>query len=138
MRKIWLFLPLIALALSGCGNMKQGKSAADAAVVDFHQKFNSQQMNAILDSASPRFFQVTPKATMANILTAVHNKLGNNVSSTTQTVNTQIFNGVTTVTLVQDTTFQKGKGTETFNFQIDGGKACLLGYNINSPDLIMN
>lgn len=32
---------------------------------------------------------------------------------------------------------QNGKGTETFTFKIDNGKAYLLGYNIDSRELIM-
>jgi hypothetical protein len=40
------------------------------------------------------------------------------------------------VTLVQETTFARGKGTETFTYTIKSGKAVLAGYNINSMDML--
>ena len=39
--------------------------------------------------------------------------------------------------LIQKTTFERGSGTETFNFQMDAEKAKLVGYNISSKDLIL-
>jgi hypothetical protein len=39
--------------------------------------------------------------------------------------------------LTQTTTFEQGTGTEVFTFQMQGDKAVLVGYKINSKDLIL-
>ncbi|HEY7770308.1 hypothetical protein [Longimicrobium sp.] len=36
------------------------------------------------------------------------------------------------------TTFEKAEGTETFQFRVRGGKAALVGYNVNSPALVVD
>ncbi|MGH7972148.1 MAG: hypothetical protein ACREIC_25825 [Limisphaerales bacterium] len=36
----------------------------------------------------------------------------------------------------QKTLFEKGEGTESFTFALDGTNAVLVGYNIQSMDLI--
>jgi hypothetical protein len=36
------------------------------------------------------------------------------------------------------TQFERGSGIETFTYRFSGSEALLLGYNINSSDLIIN
>ena len=68
---------------------------------------------------------------------AVQRKLGKVTQTSTAGFNVRTFNFTTTVVLTQSTTFEQGTGTEAFTFQMEGEKAVLVGYNINSKDLIL-
>jgi hypothetical protein len=70
------------------------------------------------------------------LFAAIDSKLGKVQSSSITTWNVKTFNFVTTVVLVSDTQFELGAGTETFTFRVNGDKATLLGYNINSMDMM--
>jgi len=67
----------------------------------------------------------------------VQRKLGKVTQTTTVGFNVRTFNFTTTVDLTQNTTFEQGTGVETFEFEMAGGKAVLVGYHINSKDLIL-
>ena len=73
---------------------------------------------------------------LTKLLNAVHTKLGKVKESTNQGWNVRQFNLTTGVTMTQETVFEKGKGTEEFVFILDGKKAALVNYHINSMDLI--
>ena len=44
-------------------------------------------------------------------------------------------NGITDVVLIYKTRFAGGDATETFTYQIDGEKATLRDYKIDSPEV---
>jgi hypothetical protein len=44
--------------------------------------------------------------------------------------------GGSTVKLSYETSFALGKGTGTFDYQISGKKAVLMGYNVTSKNLV--
>lgn len=128
---------ILSVLLGGCGGITQGKGAADAGVVAFHQQLNAQNYGAIVAAADPGLFQSTSKTDTKALLEAVHRKLGNTTASQNAGWNVRTFNMVTTVVLTQNTKFEKGGGTETFVFRMRGKQACLLSYNINSRELIL-
>jgi len=68
---------------------------------------------------------------------AVQRKLGKVTQTTNTGFNVRSFNFITTVVLTQNTTFERGTAVEVFTFQMNGDKAVLVGYNINSNDLIL-
>jgi hypothetical protein len=70
-------------------------------------------------------------------MSAVQRKLGKVTQTSNAGFNVRTFNLTTTVVLNQNTTFEQGTGTEVFTFQMNGEKAVLVGYNINSKDLIL-
>ncbi len=133
----YLVIALTTLLLGGCGNMMKATQVAKSQVVTFHQQFNAQNLNAIVAAADADMFQTTSKTDVIKLLAVVHKKLGKVTASQNERWNISSFNAVTTVELLQNTTFEQGKGTETFTFRIKGGKAYLAGYYINSQDLIM-
>ena len=91
----------------------------------------------MVDGAHPDMLKASPKPQVTNLYSVVRRKLGKVTDSQTVNWNVRTFNAVTTVVLVQNTTFEEGKGAETFTFRIKNEQASLLGYNINSQDLIM-
>lgn len=137
MRTILCSLLALVVLLAGCGNITKGKGAAQAQVAVFHKQFNDQKIDTIISSADSEMFQSTSKADATDFINVVHTKLGKVTDTKNVNWNIQQFNTTTTVTLVQNTKFEKGSGTETFTFRIKKGKACLAGYYVNSRDLIM-
>jgi len=67
----------------------------------------------------------------------VHRKLGTvkQANPVRWGVNTTTMG--TMATLSYDVDFSEGKGTEQFVFRINGDKAMLFNYNVNSPLLII-
>jgi PBP1b-binding outer membrane lipoprotein LpoB len=136
-KEVYLVMILAALLAVGCGNMTKGKSAAQSQVTVFYQRFNDQDLEAIVAAAHPDLLKKSPKSEVINFLSVVRRKLGKVTNSENVNWNVRTFNLVTTVVIVQNTTFETGKGTETFTFRIRKETASLLGYNINSQYLIM-
>lgn len=68
---------------------------------------------------------------------AVQRKLGKVTQTANAGFNVRTFNLTTSVVLTQTTTYEQGTGTETFTFQMEGDKAVLIGYNINSKELVL-
>lgn len=124
MKKIILGL-VGALALSGCG---ADVTAGEQAVTAFHQQLNAGQYDAITHATGP----LLPAATLLPILTMVHTQLGNVTASDRTGVNTAINNGVHTVSLTYNTTFQHGTGTESFVLNVADGHATLNGYGVDT------
>lgn len=135
MRKL-LVVFLGCIALCGCGDTIKGKSVAEPQIAAFHASLNAQRFETIYDSATEDFRQAAPKDKVLQLFAAIQRKLGKAVSSTTNTWRVNTFNFKTTVVLVAETKYEKGTATETFTFLVDGEKATLMGYNINSLDML--
>ena len=134
-----LILALATLCLVGlaCKTFTEGKPAAEAAVKEFHSMLDEGRFSEIYAASDQRLKDATSEEDMIKIFNVVHTKLGNVKESTQTTWRAGNFNLTTTVVLEQATTFENGKGTETFTFVIDGKKALLAGYFINSTDLML-
>ena len=86
--------------------------------------------------SAPEFQQASSEKEITDLFNAIHTKLGNVVTSN----RTNIFMSATTggnfVRTTYDTTFANGKGQETFNWRLVNDQLTLVGYNIESRDLI--
>jgi hypothetical protein len=136
MKTISLFL-VIALLASGCGQMLHGKKAAEQSTADFHKLYNDGKLSEIYSAGHSKFKSATTEKQFVEFMSAVQRKLGKVTQTSNAGFNVRTFNLITTVVLNQNTTFEQGAGTEVFTFQMVGGKAVLVGYNINSKDLIL-
>jgi hypothetical protein len=138
MKSIALFLTLsTALFASGCGGMFQGKQAAEQGVAEFHKLYNDGKLAEIYSSGHSKFKNAATEKEFLELMGAVERKLGKVTQTSNTGFNVRTFNLTTTVALNQNTTFEQGTGTEVFTFQMEGDKAMLVGYNINSKDLIL-
>jgi len=126
----------LLLVVLGCGAIKEGKPAAESAVVEFHSRLNEEKYKEIYETSHQQLKDVSSEEDMTKRLSAVRTKLGQVVESKTQTWNVGNFNLTTTVRMIQNTQFEHGKADETFIFVIEESKAVLQTYNINSMDLI--
>lgn len=116
--------------------MTNAKPTAELGVTRFHALFNEGKFQEIYDTSDSVFKDATTPEKMLELFDAVNRKLGKIKSTQSQTWNVKNFNLTTQAVMVQKTEFEHGTGTETFTFKIDGDKAILQGYYINSNDLI--
>ena len=127
----------LALVVCGCGGVFKGLKSAQQGVVDFHALYDDAKFSEIYKASHSKFQTAATDKDWADLIGAVQRKLGKVKASTQVRFNQNTFNLTTTVVLIQKTTFERGSGTETFNFQMDAEKAKLVGYNISSKDLIL-
>jgi opacity protein-like surface antigen len=130
--------PLLAAALlfaaAGC-SAGEDKSAAEQAVAGFHQALDSGRFEALYDGSSADLKRASSKEDFLRLLDAVHRKLGNVQESKQVGWRVNYATGGSVVDLVYETRFAAGKGREEFVYRA-GKQPSLLGYNINSSDLI--
>ena len=127
---------LTAAVLFGCQGLTEGKESSENAIAHFQELYNQGNIEQIWKDADPEFRNAAPRANFDDLLGAEQRKLGKVVSTSNTGWNVRSFNLVTNVFMTQDTIFEHGKGTESFTFKMDGKNAVLLGYNIQSMDLI--
>jgi len=132
-----LLVVTTAFIASGCGGMFKGKKAAEQSVADFHTLYNDGKLSEIYSAGHSKFKSATTEKQFLEFIGAVQRKLGKVTQTANAGFNIRSFNFVTTVVLTQNTTFEQGTGTEIFTFQMNGDKAVLVGYNINSRDLVL-
>ena len=126
---------LLLTALASCGSGKIVEIAAQG-VEQFHSQMNAEQYQTIYAAADEGLHTVTNETDFIALLQAVHKKLGK--VQTSQRSNYQVGMSTgqgTVVTLVYNTTFDQGSGTEQFLWHMRDNQPVLLGYHINSNAL---
>ena len=136
MKRLAFLAVIIFISLFGCTDTIKGKSVAEPKVAVFHDRFNAGQYEEIYSEAADEFQKAATREKLLDLLSAIDRKLGKVQSLSIKSWNVKTFNLVTTVVFVADTQFEQGSGTETFTFRVSGDKAALLGYNINSMDMM--
>jgi hypothetical protein len=131
------FMIALFFYLSGCGGLTKGKPAAEAAISRFHQNMNDGLYEEIWNQAHEKFRGASSKEKFIEFMSAIEHKLGKVQSSKNIGWKVNTFNFTTTVLMDQNTTFEKGSGRETFTFEMKEDNALLVGYNIQSMDLII-
>jgi hypothetical protein len=126
----------LAAALAGC-TMGSAKPAAEEQVMPFHDRYNARQFQAMYDSADPKLRASISRDDFVRFGDGLHRKLGRVTATVPAGWNVMAGTSGTDVTLTYQTTFEKAEATETFQFRVHGGKATLVGYNVNSPALVM-
>jgi hypothetical protein len=137
LKTLKLALVLFAvMALISCGGFANGKAASEKAIVLFHELYNQGKLEDIWIGADPKFRATATKQKFDELMDAVQRKLGKVTATSNTTWNVKNVNLQTTVLMTQATVFENGQGTESFTFTMNGTNAVLLGYNIQSMDLI--
>jgi hypothetical protein len=123
--------------LVSCGSPRKNLQLAKDSVGMFHAQLDAEQYISIYAGTDEKFHQVTTETDFVKLLQAIHNKLGTvqECDLRNERVGWYVGQGAT-VTLVYDTKFADGAGTEQFVYHINGGQVSLYGYHINSNDLI--
>jgi len=136
MRRLLFLAMAISLALCACTDTIKGKSVAEPKIAVFHERLNAGQYDEIYSEASDEFRSAASKEKVFALFSAIDNRLGKVKSSSIKTWNVKTFNFVTTVIFLVETQFERGAGTETLTFRVSGDNAALVGYNINSLDMM--
>ena len=136
-RRLALAIALCVTFLCACTNPFKAGQMSDTSVAEFHQKLNQGQFHELYANAAPEFQKASPEKDITDFFNAIHTKLGEAKSAN----RTNIFMSATTsgnfVRTTYDTTFANGKGQETFNWRLVNDRLTLVGYNIESRDLIL-
>jgi hypothetical protein len=136
LRQLSLLL-FAALALASCSS-GQDASLAKAQIAHFREQMAAQQFNQIYAETADEVKGKTSEQDFVTLFAAFERKLGG-VKSTEE--NGWMVNYSTTgnfATLSYKTQFEKGAGVETFVYRLNGDKALLAGYTVNSPALVIN
>lgn len=128
---------LIPVMLGSCG-IQQNVDDAIVEISVFHADLDSGHFEDIWTDADKDFQKATPKPEMVKLLGAIHKKLGKVRQSEKIGWNANATTNGTFVTVAMDTKFEKGTGREQFIYRKTGGLLKLVGYNINSEDMLMN
>lgn len=127
----------LVLMVSGCPGMFKGKQASEKGVAEFHKLYNEGKFKEIFDASSADMKTATPEQKFLDFMGAIQRKLGKVTETTNAGFNINTFNLTTRIVLNQNTKFEQGDATEVFTFEMKGDNAVLVGYNINSTDLIL-
>jgi hypothetical protein len=128
-------LAVALLSLAGCAG-NDSKQQAQAAIDVFHGQLNRGDFDAIWNGADEAFRKAAGRDSYDKFLGAVYRKLGRALHTTTNSWSVNSFNLHTSMMLVQHTEFEHGSGTETFTFAVSGNGVTLLGYFIQSMELV--
>jgi hypothetical protein len=134
--KLTISLACAVAILTGCGGLTKGKAASETAINHFHQLYSDGRLDDIWKEAHAKFRSASTKDKFDEFMGAVQRKLGKVQSTSNAGWRVNTFNLTTTVLMTQKTVFEHGEGTESFTFEMDGDRAVLVGYNIQSMDLI--
>ena len=130
-----IVLALVLPALNGCG-ASSAKPKAEAAIGVFHRQLDAADFDAIWKAADDSFRGATARGKYDDFMGAVHRKLGRVVRTTNTNWSVRTYNLQTRVVLLQHTEFERGSGDETFTYAVRGDVVKLVGYNIQSADLV--
>ena len=110
---------------------------ATKGVEQFHSQLDSERYQEIYATADEGLQKTTTEGDFVTLLQAVHKKLGKVQTSQRSNFQVGISTGEgTVVTLVYQTTFDQGSGTEQFLWHMRDNQPWLSGYHINSNALI--
>ncbi|WP_255406131.1 DUF4019 domain-containing protein [Novosphingobium sp. CF614] len=124
--------------LAGCGVQESFKEAS-VEVDRFHAALDAGQWQRLWAQADPELRKATGAEQFGQLLEAVHRKLGKVKSSEQTGWNANATTGGTFLTLTMQTRFEKGSGAEQFVYRKgEGNKLTLVGYNIESREMMLN
>jgi len=132
-KSLILLLVILIVSCSGSFNIEPAKQA----VLEFHQQFNNENYENIINSASNVFSNSGKKENILKYFKGVYSKLGKHKESKLTTWN--VFNGLSgkKVKLVYKAHFDNGEATEQFTFIENNGITQLFHYNIQSKIFII-
>lgn len=133
---------LLAIALSamlGACGLKESYNVSEGEAAKFHAALSAGQYDQIWDAAAPGLQTKRDKPQFTALLDAVGRKLGKVTEAKQAGWFANNNNGVSTVTMKFNTTFERGSGKETIVFLwVTDKQLKLLDYAIESQDMLIN
>ena len=124
--------------ISGCvSSMANGEQQAQSLAATMHQKMASNNLAGIYDGASQRYKDAVTREKSDDLFSAINRKLGAPGECKQQGFNMNSTTSGTILKLTCETKFSKdATGTETFAWIKSEDQYQLLGYHIESEELI--
>jgi hypothetical protein len=130
-------LGLLGVSLAvGCSPEKPLESAKSA-TAEFHARYNGESYATIYAAADGAFKEASSEANFVKLMSAVHRKLGVEAHTRLRTWNVIRGAAGTHVIMSYSSQFEAGEAREDFTWVVDGEHTRLVGYNINSPTLVL-
>jgi hypothetical protein len=137
LRRSFLLALVACFLFAGCGST-QNIELAKGAVDQFHSQLDTEQYRAVYTAADDGFHRSMSETDFTNLLNAIHRKLGTVKKSDLRNMRMSWYFGRgAMVSLVYDTTFDSGKGVESFVWHLNNNQPALYSYYISSNDLII-
>jgi len=133
--KQFLCLALCASALTAC-NPAADTKAADEGVTAFHQAMDAGRYGEIYDGSSADLKGTISRDNFVQLLGGLHDRLGSFQAGATTNWRDNSTTGGHFVVLDRSAKFERGPATENFIFRMNGSKAALAGYHVNSNLLV--
>ena len=130
------FVAAIAVVLAACSSSADIK-LAEQAVPQFHEMLDAGQFEAIYAASAEGLKKLSTQENFVALLKAVHRKLGNTKSTSQKGWTVNYHTSGTFVTLNYATIYAEGEAAEQFVYFLQGGRALLVGYHVNSNALIL-
>lgn len=136
MRRLLMIAAAFA-ALTACGDTLKGAEYAEVTVAKIREQMNARQFEQIYDESGADFKAATSREDGVALFAAVDRKLGR--LKRARKINWQVntHNMVTIAALVYESEYAEGMATETFSVKVDDGKGELVGYNIQSLQMLI-
>ena len=132
---IFLFLGLVAC---NPANMAADVAASGKAIDAFHADANAGKFDDIYYASGEEMQRSADVKDFEDFMGAVRRKLGKSGKTKQQGWQVNTTNGLTLTALNMETTYEKGRAVETFTFKSSPKGPILVGYNIQSPALVIN
>jgi hypothetical protein len=134
--RAWIGLLLLAVLLGGC-SFGEDKDRGERAVARFHELFGASRYADIYVDTTANFREGATEAEFVEFMGAVRRKLGDVRETELTGLEVNWDSDGTSVYLSYDTTYELGKATEQFVWVVEGEKAQLESYQIDSRELIL-
>ena len=105
--------------------------------MQFRGKYDESLFTEIYASADTALKRASTQKEFIVFMEAVRRKMGRVKSAALTGSNVHVGTSGARVSLMYQTEFEQGEGVEQFIWQVRGDEARLLGYNINSPTLVV-
>jgi hypothetical protein len=125
------------MALAGCAIGKDVPKA-ESAIAAFHQAVDAGRFDGIYDASAQEIKGTTSRTGFTALLAAIHSKLGAFKSGRTNSWNDNYGSGGHVITIIYAAVYERGAAREEFVYKIDGGRAVLAGYHVNSNALLLH
>jgi hypothetical protein len=136
MRSRLLYIAFGLILLSGC-SMSDDSGKAEREIPSFHRALDAGEFQAIYRNTDKEFRNITKEKEFVDLLAAIHQRLGNVTKSEQANWNVNYGTAGTFVTINHTTEFEHGKATENFIYRLGGDRPRIVGYHIQSNDLIL-
>jgi hypothetical protein len=115
--------------------MSSGVKLGQAAVDEFHLRYNERQYDAIYDSADPEYLKAVDRDTSRKYFEIIHEKLGPCSTYSNTGYKYEVTTSGTFIDLHYSGTCASGTIEEDFHLKEVGKKALIIHYKADSPSL---